>query len=293
MSGETLWHRIGGWLKSNGLRGREEGLSSGGGEAALEADAALTGDAADPAERHISTSSPFKSWNKRDQALQRLQEGFERLSDVIDSVQSHLDVQSQRGERTETCLKRLVELSAETPGRSQKQIELLERITTTLESNNLRQDQVMASIAQAAEREERLAAAFERTADCESKIAESLERSGERDARIAAGLEQVHAGTEKQAEAVDAVGRRLEKLSESDAEIAGAVQQVGGAVDQWNSSVAHQNELMTDVQATLNRSDERLRELLVKQHRVWTTMLAVVLVVAVAALTVGILALVR
>lgn len=243
MSESGLWTRIGTWLRtsrSRSMTGRPAESS------ALAPAAHLSGDEAG---RDAGGDGLMSRWSKRDQTFQKLQEGFERLADVLDGVRSHLDEHAERSRAMNASLQQLVELTRQLPQRSAEQSATLER------------------------------------------IAGAIAKSAERDERLASSLADLPALQRRQIETATAIDNQLQAARQSDEALSAAVERVGGAVNRWSHSVDEQNASARAVQAAIERNDEAVRAMMVRQHRTWTWLLVMVLVVATAALAVGVVSL--
>lgn len=189
MSDTGLWTRIGSWLKTSRSRpgpGRPSGSP-------LVPTDQLSGDGF---EGERDDRGSLSRWSRRDQTLQKLQEGFERLSDVLDGVRAHLDEHAERSKAMTTSLQQLVELTRQLPQQSAEQSATLERIA--------------GAIARSAEREERLAsnladlpALQRRQIEAVTAIDKRLVAAGESDAALAAAVERVGGAVDRWASSVD------------------------------------------------------------------------------------------
>jgi len=183
MTKTTLWMRISGWLKSTGSTraGDRPALS----EAPLHLDEEPSGgNGAGELARPDRLVGPFHRWSRRDQALHRLQEGYERLSEIIGAVQTHLAAQERRGQQVEESLRLLVQAVSEVPARSGRQVELLEQIAGHLQTADRRSEQLAAAICDLPEVSRRQTEAL-------AGVGRRLEASGEIDAQMAASLQAV------------------------------------------------------------------------------------------------------
>lgn len=87
-------------------------------------------------------------WSKRDQTLAKLQEGYERVTQVVEAVQQHLSEQGQRTERIATALENLSRNLTDVPAAARQQIETLQAIAGHLETTNTRSQQLNETMAE-------------------------------------------------------------------------------------------------------------------------------------------------
>jgi hypothetical protein len=81
-------------------------------------------------------------WTRRDQTLVKLQEGYERVTQVVEEVQKHLATQGERTERICVSLEQLARSMADLPGIAGQQAETLQAIAGHLETTNARTQQL-------------------------------------------------------------------------------------------------------------------------------------------------------
>lgn len=85
-------------------------------------------------------------WTKRDQALTQLQEGYERVNQLIADIQKHMASQSERTERMCHALEQLSRSMADVPSLSQQQAQTLETMVGQLETANARTQQLTSAV---------------------------------------------------------------------------------------------------------------------------------------------------
>ncbi|HOW72048.1 MAG TPA: hypothetical protein PKY77_15720 [Phycisphaerae bacterium] len=73
-------------------------------------------------------------WPRRDQALLQLQEGYERVTRLIDEIQRHMVEQAERADRTCKAVEQLARTLADQPDMCRQQTQMLESIAGQLES---------------------------------------------------------------------------------------------------------------------------------------------------------------
>jgi hypothetical protein len=89
---------------------------------------------------------PLSRWAKRDQTIKQLQEGYERVSGLIEDVHNHLVTQGERGDRVCESLEQIARSVTDLPGVTQQQSQRLETIGTQIETTNLRTQQLAESV---------------------------------------------------------------------------------------------------------------------------------------------------
>lgn len=200
MGQSGLWTRIGSWLRTGPSRAGLTGSTTGrDGDGALAPTDELGGTA------EVTERGALSRWSRRDQTLQKLQEGFERLSEVLDGVRTHLDAHAERSKAMTAAMQQLVELTRQLPQQSAEQSATLERIAT--------------AIAKSAERDERIAASLadlpvmqKRQIETVSAIGAQLESARETDARVAGAVERVGLSVDRWSSAVDEQSESMKAL---------------------------------------------------------------------------------
>ena len=81
-------------------------------------------------------TGPLSRWAKRDQSLAQLQEGYERVTKVIDEIQKHLATQGERTERICGALEQLAHSMSDLPSHARQQLETLQTMAGQLEAAN-------------------------------------------------------------------------------------------------------------------------------------------------------------
>ncbi|MHC4440959.1 MAG: hypothetical protein ACYTF1_07055 [Planctomycetota bacterium] len=91
-------------------------------------------------------SGPLSRRNKRDQAIVQLQEGYDRVTQLIEKVQDHLAAQGERTDRICSALEGLARSMSDMPNVSRQHAETLEDIVSQLETNNTRTQQLTETV---------------------------------------------------------------------------------------------------------------------------------------------------
>lgn len=115
------------------------------GEDGLLADGALSSDRDDEPEAAASERA-LGRWPKRDQTLQQLHEGYQRVTELVDALQRHATLQGDRTERIAASLDQVARTLADLPAASREQARTLDAIGANLEMTNSRAQQLAESI---------------------------------------------------------------------------------------------------------------------------------------------------
>lgn len=96
----------------------------------------------DPVTETPDRPGPLARWARRDQAIVQLQEGYERVTRVIEDIQAHLVQQGERSERICSALEQIAKTMAETPQIARQQSQTLDHIAAQIEAANARSQQL-------------------------------------------------------------------------------------------------------------------------------------------------------
>lgn len=134
MHKNTFWTRLG-QLFRPGSRGGD-GL----GDLPPVADDGLLVDG--PEGGSAGSDRPLGRWNRREQALQQLQDGYQRVADLVDAIHKHMAEQGVRSDRIAASLDQLAHSIGDLPGAAREQTHTLEAIATHLEMTTSRTQQL-------------------------------------------------------------------------------------------------------------------------------------------------------
>ncbi|NLX13436.1 MAG: hypothetical protein GXY44_07265, partial [Phycisphaerales bacterium] len=98
------------------------------------------------AEASDRMAKPLSRW-RRDQAIARLQEGYERVSHLIEDIQNHMSQQGERSDRMCAAIEQLNRSLADLPSVTRQQHQTLESIAGQLQANHARTQQLSESLA--------------------------------------------------------------------------------------------------------------------------------------------------
>ena len=126
MQGTTILSRIGRWFRKD-ADGEHEGQS-------------LIGD---PTGSAMETRTTFlRPWAKRDAAINRLEEGFTTLTDLMGSIRDNLDRQNQRQDELLHALQSLPQVLQSIPESNRVQTETLQAIRQQIEGQSGQQERL-------------------------------------------------------------------------------------------------------------------------------------------------------
>ncbi len=175
----TIWSRLGTWLKNAGRGG--SGLDN---LPKLHADSMLNDglEVLDKAEgeARANLASPKR---QREQAIEKLQEGYQQVTGLITSIKEHMEVQDKRSEQMVEALTQLAKDSVQSADNAHTHNENLSAIVTQLQASNDRARRLESSILEipklASVQNETLAAIQEDVragAEANGHMVQSLER---------------------------------------------------------------------------------------------------------------------
>lgn len=133
MSEQSVWNRVGGWIKTVGRKKDLDDLGPTGADGLLARDASS---ATDDATRPPAPLRPISRRQRQEEALIKLQEGYERVAGLIDSIHNHLDAQAGRTAQLADAIQRLAGSLSDLPDTSRRQAETLSSIAGELQKSN-------------------------------------------------------------------------------------------------------------------------------------------------------------
>jgi hypothetical protein len=146
----TFWNRL---LTAVRIRPRQDkgpdGLPNVGDDGLLaDPIVDLPGDADAEAVTPDKAPVALSRWNKRDQTLAKLQEGYEQVTRVVQEIQNHLVAQADRSERMCVSLEQLAQSVTELPSIGREQTQTLETMAARMEATNTRTQQMAESLSE-------------------------------------------------------------------------------------------------------------------------------------------------
>ena len=215
-----LFARVGGWVRGGRHRAVPTDPDGGDELPTTEADrdsspTAQGGDSADAtAAERITTTMSRRS--RREVSLSKLQEGYDRVLDLMDRIQSHMQTQETRTGEIASALSQLSRSLADVPSVDQQQVQLLSTIAAQLETTTVRTQQLSDAIGE-------LPRVVRGQTDALSGIQRQLEMSAESDVHLTGTLQSF--------------GRSVDRLGQSTETQATALQELNAAGE------AHQRRL--------------------------------------------------
>jgi ABC-type transporter Mla subunit MlaD len=190
MSSISIWTRLGNWLRLSQSQADGDAAEASGREQAHTTDSLTV--ANEPVSAGEATG--VKRWQRREQVLQNLQEGYAQVIELLTTLQQHLQTGDQHARQADQALARLTESMKELPAQSGRQTELLDRVGQEMEKQGRQQERIAEFIEQ-----------WPETARDQSELLKQLHQ-------------ELGAGQQAQAELADAlqsVSRAVGELSET------------------------------------------------------------------------------
>jgi chromosome segregation ATPase len=248
MEHASIWTRMGQWFKAAGRGGQKLPKVSSDGlldddEAFLGGDNGEAGDTA--------VAAPLTRRRQREQALEKLQQGYEQVIGLVDSIHTHLQAQDERTRQIAEALTRLANTTGRIPDAAEAQSQQLATIASQLEASNDR------------------ARRWEKTLFDLPKLAEA------------------------QRETLSGIGQELQSARQSDDRMAGTLDGLRDAVHSLGESSAASTRRLESLQEAASQRDESLHHLMKEQNKRFIWLFVVTLILAAAAIAIGVLALLR
>ncbi len=101
----------------------------------------------DPEDK-AAANTILSRWQERSQSISRLEDGYQRLSGLIESIQKHLEAQDSRTQRIADGMENLAATIAKLPDSLKEQQAQLGAIVEQLETGNTRSGRLEAAIAE-------------------------------------------------------------------------------------------------------------------------------------------------
>ncbi len=126
--------------------------------------------------------SGLTRWARREHTISRLQEGYDRVLEMMDAIQKHMATQEDRTEKIATGISQLSRSLAELPGATQQQVQLLSGIAAQLETTTVRTQQLSDAVGE-------LPRVVRGQTDALTGVQRQLEMASESDAHLATSLQ--------------------------------------------------------------------------------------------------------
>jgi chromosome segregation ATPase len=134
----------------------------------------------DPSVEAVGTAVVRRS--RRDYSLSRLQEGYDRVLEMMDAMHKHMQVQEDRTEQIASGMSQLSRSLADLPGVSQQQVQLLSGIAAQLETSTVRTQQLADAVGE-------LPRVVRGQTEALKAVGHELEMASESDAHLATSLQ--------------------------------------------------------------------------------------------------------
>ncbi len=212
MSMASLWTRLGNWLR-NSQWSEEE--TAGAGKASAPAERAVEvvhGEVADDGEepgRHALAH--FGRLSRRDEMLQKLQEGSEKVLALVGSIQRHMEETAQHEARTVESLGRMMELLGDLPSMSRQQIEQLGAMAQEVSTQRRQAEEMAGALTELSDLPELARAQAASLREVSGRVEQGLEQDEALASRVA-GLGETLSGLSA---ATAAAARRLDGVDQA------------------------------------------------------------------------------
>jgi chromosome segregation ATPase len=225
MSSTSIWTRLGNWLRLS--QSPDQAPSA----EAPEASQVHTTDSLTVANEPTTATEPTapNRWQRREQMIQKLQDGYEQVIDLLSSVRQHLETHAEHSRRIDQAVTRLAESMSELPSLTSRQTELLTGIREQMEGQRAQQEKLAGVVEQwpeTARRQSELLDGLQqeiRTGrEAQAEVAGSLQTVGE-------SLGSLTESTRRREELLDTLGRTLDETHE---QVVGALEAQGKRVTQ-------------------------------------------------------------
>ncbi len=215
-----LWSRVGGWIRNDRRRfgSSDDPLTKDG---AAGDRGGAPGDNGDPsgngrrtADRHdlaaadrITTA--LSRGGRRDVSLRKLQEGYDRVLELMDQMQQHMLTQENRTEAIATSLGQLNDTLSDVAQSDRQRTELISAIAAELETTKIRTQQLADALSE-------MPRAVREQTDALTGMQKQLEMGTEADANLDATLQSFGRGVDRLSESTDAQAKVLRDLQAAD-----------------------------------------------------------------------------
>lgn|GEM_PF-3202330 len=120
------------------------------------------------------SGGPLSRWNRREQTIAQLQQGYKHVTEVVEDIQKHLISQGERTDRIATSLEQLQRALNDMPAIARQQAETLAAIADRIETASLRTQQLTEAVNE-------IPAVARTQANTLANINLQLEKTGEQD----------------------------------------------------------------------------------------------------------------
>jgi len=131
----SIWKRMGGWFRRSRIPGGKSEVVH------LDAESALASAGADQGKANDS-SSLYVHTNKKEKQLVAMEEGFNRLVQVLESIDDNVSQQREQGSQVNERLAALAELSRLLPESVESQSKMVQGLREEIQNQGLRHQQL-------------------------------------------------------------------------------------------------------------------------------------------------------
>lgn len=195
----AFWSRMGGWIRG-GRRRDDEAQASDDGLLSVEQEDRFSepgqgGDEDDgAAAERIMTAVSRRA--RKDHSLRKLQEGYDRVLDLMDGMQKHMRTQEDRTTEIAAALTQLSRSLADLPNVGQQQVQLLSTIAAQLETTTVRTQQLADAMGE-------VPRMVHSQTEAMSNVQRQLELGAESDAQLAGALQTLGRSTDRLGESAE------------------------------------------------------------------------------------------
>lgn len=208
MSSVSIWTRLGNWLRLSQGNDPDTPARPASKRAVASAQD-LTVDnepvpATQPSEE-AGALSPRGRWQRREQVLQRLQQGYDEVVELLTSVRQHLDSHDERARQINESLGRLTETVSELPAANERHGEALREMSQKLQDQSEQQTRLSEVVSEWPESVRRQAEKIE-------EVREEVRGSREAQSEVTSTIESLDAGISGLADVTRSGQRLIETL---------------------------------------------------------------------------------
>jgi hypothetical protein len=191
----SLWNRVGDWFRTTGRFDGDGGVAEGAAAGGVD-------DAMVPASRTVAA-------RRETPVRERVEDGFTKVVELVESIQGHLEAQDGRAERIVDSLQRIAEGLSPLSERAQAQIDTLEEIRRHLEDEATRLRRLEESLSQLPS----LADAQRETMVAVGRQLDELRTAGDRNATSLSSVGDALSGLQESTGAANDVLREVHRDS--------------------------------------------------------------------------------
>lgn len=209
----TIWMRLGKWLRTSSAVDTKEGAPSGASNKGL-----MTDMLAKPAGGKLPrVGGPLSGWSRRDHAMQQLQEGNERLMEVLGSVKTYMDNQEKRSDQIAASLSAVADTFSKLPALTENQTEILTDIAGSMRQNRDHTKELAVTMRETPD-------AIRAQGDALRSFQAALKTAAQQDGRVVGSLDEIRGSMNTMTHATDSQVHLLREMRETDERRADAIE---------------------------------------------------------------------